>query len=111
MPIVRVEHPEIAALRNHGMSLLEAHLTYRESGGACAICGDNTVVLVVDHDHSHCRRANGCRKCIRGLLCPSCNSRVGRIEQNYGFDPEPYFAYIAAHSRAISGNGIPAHTG
>jgi hypothetical protein len=56
-------------------------------GGACALCGDPDG-LMVDHDHSCCQGSrgrsdgrSGCKKCIRGLLCDSCNRVLGRIEQ------------------------------
>jgi hypothetical protein len=43
------------------------------AGAACAICGnsDNST-LVVDHDHD-----NGA---VRGVLCQTCNSRLGHVE-------------------------------
>lgn len=41
--------------------------------GKCAICRTRprTTRLALDHDHKHCK--SGCPKCVRGLLCKSCN--------------------------------------
>lgn len=48
-------------------------------GGVCAICGSPPGVkrLAVDHDHACCPGPGSCGNCIRGLLCPSCNSGLG----------------------------------
>jgi integrase len=48
---------------------------YKLQDGKCAICGEHTESLLVDHDH-----ATGL---IRGLLCWRCNSREGRPGGNY----------------------------
>ena len=74
-------------------------------GGLCAICflppwlcqglGKN---LFADHDHSHCppkRGGGSCGQCIRGLLCSTCNTRLGQHEAGKGaFLPEEV-AYLA----------------
>jgi hypothetical protein len=48
-------------------------------GGACAICGRQGERLQIDHDHRHCRGKEGCRHCVRGALCPRCNTALGRF--------------------------------
>ena len=51
--------------------------------GGCAICGkapDESRRLSVDHDHSCCPGAKTCGKCIRGLLCITCNVWLGYYE-------------------------------
>lgn len=51
--------------------------------GVCAICLTEPAegkVLVVDHDHAHCRPGSGCIHCVRGMLCTRCNVRLGMLE-------------------------------
>lgn len=57
--------------------------------GKCAICGDNDPIIlrggpsfVVDHDHSCCPGEKSCGKCIRGLICHSCNLGLGNFKDN-----------------------------
>lgn len=42
----------------------------------CGICG-SLDSLVVDHDHSCCPGVFTCGRCLRGVLCASCNKGVG----------------------------------
>jgi hypothetical protein len=57
-----------------------------EQGGHCALC-PATVGSVrnprfcYDHDHQCCAGRWSCGKCLRGLLCNSCNYRVGQLEE------------------------------
>jgi hypothetical protein len=48
----------------------------------CAICKNFCEVLVVDHDHSCCPGPKSCSKCIRGLLCRTCNLGLGYFKDN-----------------------------
>jgi len=58
----------------------------RLQGGSCAICksekpdGNNGWHL--DHDHSCCEGINTCGKCVRGILCSSCNKGLGHFRDS-----------------------------
>ena len=62
----------------------------------CALCARPEIAtshwngkvknLAVDHDHSCCPGEKSCGKCIRGLLCTSCNRAIGVIETGASLD-------------------------
>lgn len=58
---------------------------YEAQGGRCAICRRATGVkrkLSVDHDHACCSGPISCGRCIRSLLCSSCNKLLGHIRDD-----------------------------
>jgi hypothetical protein len=58
-----------------GADLLERH---RQPGG-----GKVSAVLVVDHDHMCCPVDRySCGKCVRGLLCRTCNMALGLLYES-----------------------------
>lgn len=61
----------------HGLTANERDALAAAQGGACAICGRTGMPLEVDHNHEHCPGREGCRLCVRGLLCHACNSGLG----------------------------------
>lgn len=63
------------------MTLEEYAWLWYEQQGKCAICQAEDD-LCVDHDHSCCSGKKSCGKCIRGLLCQTCNKALGFIENN-----------------------------
>jgi hypothetical protein len=63
----------------HGLTPAEQAMLLVAQGGACAICGRLGERLQVDHDHRHCPGKEGCRHCVRGALCPRCNTALGRF--------------------------------
>lgn len=56
----------------------------QEQDDSCAICkdGDDNQHYDVDHDHACCPGVNSCGKCIRGLLCPTCNKAMGLLRDD-----------------------------
>lgn len=65
---------------------------FEQQGGVCALCcraesrsdprwSETIWTLAVDHDHGHCGNDRACKECIRGLLCASCNTMLGRVEE------------------------------
>ena len=59
---------------NYGISESEYDAMYKEQNGLCKICGKEVPhrKLCVDHNHD--------TNAVRGLLCRSCNIRLGVIE-------------------------------
>lgn len=53
-------------------------------GGVCAICKRRPdKPLCVDHDHACCTgRTRGCGRCVRGLLCHTCNRTLGLLRDS-----------------------------
>lgn len=70
-----------------GLNAEEYWSIYAAQGGRCAICQRATGAtkrLAVDHDHDVCLdhpTNQGCRRCVRGLTCSTCNYIVlGRYD-------------------------------
>jgi len=79
----------------YGITADEYAAKLREQGGGCAICGktpeENGRDLAVDHDHSCCPGKRSCGKCVRGLLCVTCNPGIGYFQDS----PELLLAAVA----------------
>lgn len=60
-------------------------LTAQEN--SCGMCHEPFAEgspIYVDHDHACCPGEKmSCGKCVRGLLCRSCNTGLGRIERKF----------------------------
>lgn len=65
------------------------------SSPTCAVCDRDILAkvpaettgrlqarLVVDHDHSCCPGPKSCGRCVRGLLCRTCNSAAGLLQDD-----------------------------
>lgn len=53
---------------------------YEAQGGHCGLCQRATGKarrLALDHDHSCCPGPMSCGRCVRGLLCSTCNKLLG----------------------------------
>lgn len=76
-------------LRNHYRLGWSDYLALLDKG--CGICGRDLHQRTPDVDHDHgCdhpgKGAYCCRACVRGLLCRSCNLRVGAYERGMNSD-------------------------
>lgn len=58
---------------------------WNKQNGICPICARtlDAVQVHVDHDHACCAGQFSCGRCVRGLLCRSCNVGLGHFA-----DPE-----------------------
>lgn len=82
------DHPDYDRLytlfRKHKLTpeRLEAMLETQQN--RCPICSVEFIgySFAVDHDHSCCSGNWGCEKCVRGLLCITCNSGIGFLQDN-----------------------------
>jgi hypothetical protein len=63
---------------NYGITLAKL-LKLAKAG--CNVCGIDEN-LSIDHDHKCCNRSYKiCGKCVRGVLCSSCNRTLGILER------------------------------
>jgi len=67
--------------KTYSISEEQYQAIYEAQGGVCYLCrrarGTGRKRLSVDHDHACCPGSVSCGKCVRGLLCKTCN-RDGR---------------------------------
>ena len=71
-------------LRRKGLDIIAYNKLLESQNGVCAICGSppDKTRLSVDHDHSCCEGTSNCSKCVRGLLCSSCNTSLGLLKED-----------------------------
>ena len=75
-------------LSEFGITVEKYHTVLKKQGDGCAICGrkksrdERHKRLMIDHDHKCCPRRGSCGKCLRGLLCSSCNLGLGNFQDS-----------------------------
>lgn len=84
--------------RLYGITLAEFDAMVQAQGGACAICGDTTKRLCVDHDHTTGK--------VRQILCNLCNVTLGSLEDADWMRRAA--AYLEAHSSSSAALASPA---
>lgn len=79
--------------------------------GQCYICKAKAGTDI-DHDHACCDRKGSCGKCVRGVLCGSCNRLLGvvgesvdRLNRLVARKPERAAIYSAAVTYLEAGAG------
>lgn len=70
----------------YGITTEQYDAMYEAQDGCCAMCGRPEPAegrrLAVDHDHRCCPGRKSCGRCLRGLLCTSCNNHLGVLEDD-----------------------------
>lgn len=79
-----------------GLTVADYDRMLAAQGGRCAICranepGGRAGRFHVDHDRSCCSGRDSCGRCVRGLLCHSCNTGLGKFRD----DPAALLAAVA----------------
>lgn len=85
-------HRTARLARLYGLTPESIDALLRAQEGRCAICGTaagtadprtgKAVQLAPDHDHACCPGERSCGRCIRGLLCATCNVGLGMFRDN-----------------------------
>ncbi len=91
--------PKLAASRK-GLTAEKVQELLGIQAGQCAICPIELAVPHIDHDHACCPGTTSCGRCVRGLLCASCNHMLGKARDR----PEVLEA-AALYLRKFSGWG------
>lgn len=68
--------------QRYGMTVEELAAFEEAHHHRCDICGESEKKLDIDHDHGCCPGLTSCGKCVRGLLCRSCNNKIERQPGN-----------------------------
>lgn len=87
--INKVRHKGYQIKTQYNITLPEKQKLYNRQNNKCLFfdfCGNapNLLSVNIDHDHKCCPNIKSCGKCIRGLLCTSCNTFLGKIERHPG---------------------------
>lgn len=78
------ENSRIQRIKKYGITPEQFEELYTEQKGKCKICeiSFDDAIIYIDHDHSCCSGQKACGKCVRGLLCPSCNTSIGLMKDS-----------------------------
>lgn len=78
----RARHVE----QTYGITEEQYQELYEAQDRRCYLCqrakGTGRKRLAVDHDHSCCPEPPTCGRCVRGLLCKTCNRMIGHLRDN-----------------------------
>ncbi len=69
----------------YGIKLDDYNALLTAQNGLCAACyspNNSKRAFHVDHDHNCCPGKRSCGKCVRGLLCSSCNTTLGHSKES-----------------------------
>lgn len=100
-PEARARWYQTYKLKRMGLTPERFAQLLEDQGNACAMCltpFEEDQRICIDHDHACCPQIKrSCGKCVRGLLCLTCNIALGYIEAYSG----PAAAYLRQSSPQI----------
>ena len=86
-PVVKSRWFKAYKLARYGLTQEDFDLLLEAQQDACGMCREPFAEdqrICIDHDHACCPgEKRSCGKCVRGLLCLSCNTALGHIERKY----------------------------
>jgi hypothetical protein len=86
-PLVKARWRQAYKLQRYGITKEQFDQMLKSQGYACAMGSEpfeEGQPVFIDHDHACCPdEKSSCGKCVRGLLCLSCNTALGHIERKY----------------------------
>jgi Recombination endonuclease VII len=84
-PAARRRWARTHRLSRYGLTPEKFDRLLEVQGNSCGMCHGPFAAggpIFVDHDHACCPGGRAsCGKCVRGLLCLSCNTALGHIER------------------------------
>lgn len=90
---------------NYGITLDRYNEMLANQNGTCLICPATQAnltgryrSLAVDHDRTCCSSSRSCGKCIRGLLCNTCNRAIGLFQDDVEL-LQKAINYLVAYTR------------
>jgi len=86
-PESRKKSARKSRLTSYGLTQEQFDLLLDAQGYSCGMCHEpfsEGQIINVDHDHACCNeKLRSCGRCVRGLLCITCNIALGHIERRY----------------------------
>lgn len=84
---------------NYNISIEDYESKLKSQNYRCYLCKSKTSKnrnfrFCIDHNHICCSGRKSCGKCIRGLLCNTCNTRLGLYEKYKKFFVKDLPKYI-----------------
>lgn len=78
-----------STLRKYKLNTEDFDSMFQKQGEKCLGCGvklikwrGNNGKWQIDHDHKCCPGQETCGKCVRGILCPTCNLALAKTSDN-----------------------------
>lgn len=89
-------------ISSYGITAVQFFDLLNYQNNKCAICNEpfeNSKNTHIDHDHKCCSGKRSCGKCIRSLLCQSCNWILGQLEKRLPMLVRcaPFYKYVERH--------------